>query len=68
MRFNKISFKILDNIDLNNLISLADKGDKISEFYRIRQFEEIITRDIATSESSLFTIRTELVITLKQSR
>jgi hypothetical protein len=39
-------FKVLDNIDLNNLISLANKGNKILELYKARQFEEIIIRDI----------------------
>ena len=60
-----MSFKVLDNIDLNNLISLANKGDKILKLYRIKQFEEIIIKDIIISESSFLIIRIELVITLK---
>ena len=51
-----------DNTDLDDLISLADKGDKTLELYKARQFEEIIIRDIITSENSLFIIGTELVI------
>ena len=57
---------MLDNTDLNDLINLADKGDKIPEFYRARQFEEIVTGDITTGKSSFLIIGTEPVITPEQ--
>jgi len=60
-----MSFKVLNNINLNNLISLMDKGDKILKLYRIKQFEEIIIKDIIISESSFLIIRIELIVTLK---
>ena len=65
MRFNKIFFKVLDNINLNDLISLADKGDKTLEFYKIRQFEEIINKDIIINKSSLSIIGIESIIILE---
>ena len=39
-----------------------NKGNKILEFYRIRQFEEIIIRDIITSENNLSIIGTKPIV------
>jgi hypothetical protein len=66
-RFNEMPSKVPDNTDLDDLMSLADKGDKTPELYGARQFEEIVAGDVAAGESSLPAVGTEPVATPEQS-